>query len=144
MVETTLVLLKPDCLAAKHCGDVIKRFEQAGLDIVGCKMMLLSEALLADHYSHVADKPFYPGLREFMQSSPVIVLALSGEGAISRVRELMGPTDSRKAAKGTIRGDYGKDSMFNVVHGSDSRENAAVEIKRFFSDLELFEPALKR
>ncbi len=137
MVETTLVLLKPDCLAAKHCGDVIKRFEQAGLEIVGCKMMLLSEALLARHYSHVADKPFYPGLREFMQSSPVIVLALSGEGAILRARELMGPTDSRKAAKGTIRGDYGKDSMFNVVHGSDSRENAAAELKRFFSDLEL-------
>jgi nucleoside-diphosphate kinase len=79
-----------------------------------------------------------------MQSSPVIVLALSGEGAILRVRELMGPTDSSKAAKGTIRGDYGKDSMFNVVHGSDSRENAAAELKRFFSDLELFEPALKR
>jgi nucleoside-diphosphate kinase len=144
MVETTLVLLKPDCIAAKHCGDVIQRFEQAGLEITGCKMMLLPDALLADHYAHVADKPFYPGLREFMQSSPVIVLALSGEGAILRVRELIGPTDSRKAAKGTIRGDYGTDSMFNVVHASDSPENAAIEIKRFFADLELFEPALKR
>jgi nucleoside-diphosphate kinase len=144
MVETTLVLLKPDCLAAKHCGDVLKRFEQAGLEIVGCKMMLLNDALLADHYAHIADKPFYPDVREFMQSSPVIVLALSGEGAVLRVRELMGPTDSRKAAKGTIRGDYGKDTMVNVIHGSDSPENAAVELKRFFTDLELFEPALKR
>jgi nucleoside-diphosphate kinase len=144
MVETTLVLLKPDCLAAKHCGDVLKRFEQAGLEIVGCKMMLLNDALLAEHYAHIADKQFYPDVREFMQSSPAIVLALSGEGAVLRVRELMGPTDSRKAAKGTIRGDYGKDTMVNVIHGSDSPENAAVELKRFFTDLELFEPALKR
>ncbi len=144
MVETTLVLLKPDCLAAKHCGDVLKRFEQAGLEIVGCKMALLNDALLAEHYAHVADKPFYPGLREFMQSSPVIVLALSGEGAILRVRELIGPTDSRKAPKGTVRGDYGTDSMLNMVHASDSPENAAVELKRFFTDLELFEPALRR
>ncbi|HZC36582.1 MAG TPA: nucleoside-diphosphate kinase [Chthoniobacterales bacterium] len=144
MVETTLVLLKPDCIAAKHCGDVVQRFEQAGLEIVGCKMMLLNEALLAEHYAHVATKPFYPGLREFMQSLPVIVLALSGDGAIARVRELIGPTDSRKAAKGTIRGDYGKDSMFNVVHASDSPETAAVELKRFFTDAELFEPASKR
>jgi nucleoside-diphosphate kinase len=144
MVETTLVLLKPDCIAGKHCGDVVKRFEQAGLEIVGCKMMLLNETLLAEHYAHVATKPFYPGLREFMQSSPVIVLALSGDGAIMRVRDLIGPTDSRKAAKGTIRGDYGTDSMFNVVHASDSPDNAAVELKRFFNDLELFEPALKR
>jgi nucleoside-diphosphate kinase len=144
MVETTLVLLKPDCLAAKHCGDVLKCFEQAGLEIVGCKMALLSDALLAEHYAHVADKPFYPALREFMQSSPVIVLALSGEGAILRVRELIGPTDSRKAPKGTVRGDYGTDSMLNMVHASDSPENAAVELKRFFTELELFEPALRR
>jgi nucleoside-diphosphate kinase len=144
MVETTLVLLKPDCLAAKLCGDVVKRFEQAGLEIVGCKMVLLNDALLAEHYAHIADKPFYPALREFMHSSPVIALALSGEGAILHVRELIGPTDSRKAAKGTIRGDYGKDSMLNMVHASDSPENAAVEMKRFFTDLEIFESALKR
>jgi nucleoside-diphosphate kinase len=144
MVETTLVLLKPDCIAAKRCGDVLKRFEQAGLEIVGCKMVLLNEALLAEHYAHIADKPFYPALREFMHSSPVIVLALSGKGAILRVRELIGPTDSRKAAKGTIRGDYGKDSMLNMVHASDSPQTAAVELKRFFTELELFEPALKR
>jgi nucleoside-diphosphate kinase len=118
MVETTLVLLKPDCLAAKHCGDVLKRFEQAGLEIVGCKMVLLNDALLAEHYAHIADKPFYPALREFMHSSPVIVLALSG--------------------------DYGKDSMLNMVHASDSPENAAVEMKRFFTDLEIFESTLKR
>jgi nucleoside-diphosphate kinase len=144
MVETTLVLLKPDCVAEKHCGEVITRFEQAGLDIVGCKMLLLSEEVLAEHYAHVADRPFYPELRSFMQQSPVIALALNGEGAVKLVRDLMGPTDSRKAAKGTIRGDLGKDAMKNVVHGSDSPENAAIEVKRFFSDSELFEETLKR
>jgi nucleoside-diphosphate kinase len=144
MVETTLVLLKPDCIAQKHCGDVISRFERAGLEIVGCKMLLLTEEVLAEHYAHVADRPFYPALCSFMQQSPVIVLALSGEAAVKRVRELMGPTDSREAEKGTIRGDFGQDAMMNVVHGSDSPDNAAIELKRFFSDSEFFEEALKR
>jgi nucleoside-diphosphate kinase len=107
-------------------------------------MLLLSEEVLAEHYAHVADRPFYPELRSFMQQSPVIALALNGEGAVKLVRDLMGPTDSRKAAKGTIRGDLGKDAMKNVIHGSDSPENAAIEVKRFFSDSELFEEALKR
>ena len=144
MIETTLVLLKPDCLADRRCGDVIKRFEESGLEIVGCKMMLLADEVLAEHYAHVMDRPFYPGLKSFMQSSPVIVLALLGENAVARVRDLMGPTDSRKAPKGTIRGDYGKDVMINVVHGSDSPENAALELKRFFSESELFEFTVRR
>jgi nucleoside-diphosphate kinase len=144
MIETTLVLLKPDCLADRHCGNVISRFEESGLDIVGCKMMLLADVVLAEHYSHVMDRPFYPGLKSFMQSSPVIALALSGENAVALVRDLMGPTDSRKAPKGTIRGDFGRDTMLNVVHGSDSPENAALELKRFFADSELFEFTVKR
>jgi nucleoside-diphosphate kinase len=139
MIETTLVLLKPDCLAHRHCGNVISRFEAAGLDIVGCKMMVLADSVLAEHYAHVKDRPFYPDLKSFMQSSPVIVLALSGENAVALARDLMGPTDSRKAAKGTIRGDFGEDTMINVVHGSDSPENAALELKRFFAENELFE-----
>jgi len=144
MIETTLVLLKPDCLAARHCGEVITRFEAAGLEIAGCKMMLLADDLLAVHYAHVSDRPFYPDLKSFMQSSPVIVLALSGENAVARVRDLMGPTDSRKAPKGTIRGDFGTDVMFNLVHGSDSPENAVSELKRFFNPDELFEVSLQR
>jgi nucleoside-diphosphate kinase len=144
MIETTLVLLKPDCLADRHCGNVINRFEAAGLEIVGCKMMLLADDELAEHYAHILDRPFYPELKSFMQSSPVIALALSGENAVTLVRELMGPTDSRKAVKGTIRGDFGRDVMFNVVHGSDSPENAAAELKRFFADNELFEVSLRR
>jgi nucleoside-diphosphate kinase len=143
MIETTLVLLKPDCLADRHCGNVISRFEASGLEIVGCKMMHLADAVLAQHYSHVMDRPFYPGLKSFMQSSPVIALALSGDNAVVLVRDLMGPTDSRKAPKGTIRGDFGRDTMFNVVHGSDSPENAALELKRFFADSELFEFSVK-
>jgi nucleoside-diphosphate kinase len=144
MIETTLVLLKPDCLADRRCGDVIKRFEASGLEIVGCKMMLLEDEVLAEHYAHVADRPFYPDLKSFMQSSPVVALAWSGENAVARVRDLMGPTDSRKAPKGTIRGDFGRDTMLNVVHGSDSPENAALELKRFFADSDLFEVTGKR
>jgi len=144
MIETTLVLLKPDCLADRHCGDVISRFEASGLEIVGCKMMLLADEILAEHYAHVSTRPFYPDLKSFMQSSPVIGLALSGENAVARVRDLMGPTDSRKAPKGTIRGDFGKDTMVNVVHGSDSLENAALELKRFFADTDIFEITGKR
>jgi nucleoside-diphosphate kinase len=143
MSETTLLLLKPDCLAERRCGEVLKRFEGAGLEIVGCKMMLLTEQLLDEHYAHIADKPFYPNVKTFMQSSPVIVVALAGENAVARVRDLMGPTDSREAAPGTIRGDFGKDVMVNVVHGSDSPENAAAELRRFFSADELFGLAVR-
>lgn len=144
MIETTLVLLKPDCLADRHCGDVISRLEASGLEIVGCKMMLLADQVLDEHYAHVANRPFYPDLKSFMQSSPVIALAWSGENAVARVRDLMGPTDSRKAPKGSIRGDFGRDTMLNVVHGSDSPENAALELKRFFADSDLFEVSGKR
>jgi nucleoside-diphosphate kinase len=138
MTETTLLLLKPDCLAERRVGDVIRRFEQAGFEIVGCKMISLSEEVLAEHYAHVADRPFYPELRSFMQSKPVIALAIQGEDVVAKARDLIGPTDSRKASKGTIRGDFGKDAMENIVHGSDSVENAAAELKRFFAPHELF------
>lgn len=137
-MEKTLILLKPDCLKSKHCGDVIARFEKAGFKILGVKMMHLSSTLLREHYSHLVEKPFYPSIESFMQSSPVIALALEGERAVEKVRELLGPTDSTKAAKGTIRGDFGKDVQFNVVHASDSLENAAIELKRFFKPEELF------
>jgi nucleoside-diphosphate kinase len=144
MMETTLVLLKPDCLADRHCGEVISRLEASGLEIVGCKMMLLADDVLAEHYAHILERPFYPELQAFMQKSPVIALALSGENAVAHVRDLMGPTDSRKAEKGTIRGDFGRNVMFNVVHGSDTPENAALELKRFFAESELFEFTGKR
>lgn len=137
-METTLILLKPDCMKKGHCGDVLQRFEKAGFRIRGCKMMKLGKEILREHYAHIVTKPFFGEVEEFMQSSPVIAVALEAEGAIEKVRTLLGPTDSKKAAKGTIRGDFGVDVMVNVVHASDSPEAAEKELKRFFNDSELF------
>jgi len=119
-------------------GTVLQRFEAAGFDVIGCKMMRLSSALLREHYAHVASKPFYPEIEQFMSSRPVIAIALRGENIVAKVRDLLGPTDSRKAPKGTIRGDFGTEMMKNVVHASDSVENGKIEIARFFKTEEIF------
>lgn len=137
-MSKTLIILKPDCMEKRLAGSVLDRFARAGFDVIGCKMIRLSPELLRAHYAHVASKPFYPEIEEFMHSRPVIVLALSGDNAVGRVRDLLGPTDSRKAAQGTIRGDFGTDMMKNVVHASDSDENAQLELARFFQPNELF------
>ena len=137
-MQRTLIIFKPDCMAQRHVGNVLNRFETAGFAVVGCKMMRLTPALLREHYAHVADKPFYPEIEAFMSSRPVIVMALQGEAIVQKVRDLLGPTDSRKAAKGTIRGDFGTEMMKNVVHASDSVENARLELARFFKPEELF------
>lgn len=137
-MQKTFVILKPDCMEQRHVGNVIDRFEKAGFTIVGCKMMRLTSAKLREHYAHVADKPFYPEIEQFMSSRPVIMLALQGDNIVQKVRDLLGPTDSRKAAKGTIRGDFGTEMMKNVVHASDSDENAKLELTRFFKAEELF------
>jgi nucleoside-diphosphate kinase len=136
--ETTLILCKPDCVTKNLVGSVLSRFEAAGFRLRGVKMMTLDENVLKEHYSHIADRPFFPEIVAFMQSSPVVAVAVEGENVISRVRELLGPTDSRVAEKGTIRGDLGVDQMVNVCHASDSQEAAAAELKRFFLDGELF------
>ncbi len=138
-METTLILLKPDCITKNLSGEVIRRFEAAGFQLRGCKMMQLDTIILKDHYKHIADKPFFPEVEQFMSSSPVIALALAGEDVIQRVRDLVGPTDSTKAEKGTIRGDLGVDVMKNVVHASDSEEAAKAELGRFFFPGELFD-----
>jgi len=137
-MQRTFVIFKPDCMAQRHVGNVLNRFESAGFTVVGCKMMRLTPAKLREHYAHVADKPFYPEIEAFMSSRPVIAMALEGENIVQKVRDLLGPTDSRKAAKGTIRGDFGTEMMKNVVHASDSDENAQGELKRFFEPAELF------
>jgi len=141
-LETTLILFKPDALQKNIVGTVLERFQKEGFVIRGIKMMHLSDEILAEHYSHIADKPFFPAVREFMQETPVVALALEGEDVIARVRDLLGPTDSTQAAPGTIRGDFGfKDGdakMRNVCHASDSTEAAAAEIKRFFKSDEIF------
>jgi nucleoside-diphosphate kinase len=137
-MTNTLIILKPDCMAKKLAGSVVDRFEKAGFEIIGAKMIRLTPEILRDHYAHVASKPFYPEIEQFMGSLPVIVLALRGQDAVARVRDLLGPTDSRKAPKGTIRGDFGTDMMTNVVHASDSDDNARIELARFFRPGELF------
>lgn len=136
--QTSLILFKPDAVENKNVGAVLSRFEAEGFNIRGIKMMQLDEAILAEHYAHVADKPFFPNIAAFMSKSPVIALALEGENVIDRVRDLLGPTNSEEAAAGTIRGDFGTDMMINVCHASDGEETAAAELKRFFKDGELF------
>jgi nucleoside-diphosphate kinase len=130
--ETTLILVKPDAVEQGLTGEVLQRLEKNGFKILNCRMLRLTPALLQEHYAHLASLPFFPEIETFMASGPVVAVALSGENAITRVRELLGPTDSTKAPKGTIRGDLGKDKMHNVLHASDSAEAAQAELKRFF------------
>ena len=139
--ETSLILFKPDAVAKNIVGKVLSRFEAEGFTIRGIKMISLSDEILAEHYAHIAEMPFFPSIRGFMQETSVIALALAGDDAIARVRDLLGPTDSTTADPGTIRGDFGdktSDSkMRNACHASDGQDTAAAELKRFFSDGEL-------
>lgn len=137
-MQRTLILLKPDAVSKKICGKVISRFEEAGFTIRGCKMMHLSPEILKDHYAHIADKPFYPEVETFMRSVPVIGLVLEGDDIIAKIRDMLGVTDSKKAAPGTIRAEFGVDMMVNVAHASDGPEAADKEVHRFFSEDELF------
>ena len=136
-MQKTFVIFKPDCMEQKHVGTVIDRFEKAGFEIVGAKLIQLSSAVLREHYAHVASKPFYPEIEQFMSSRPVLIMALKGENIVAKVRYLLGPTDSRKAAKGTIRGDFGTEMMKNVCHASDTDENAKIELARFLKPEEI-------
>ncbi len=138
-MQRTLILLKPDAVEKKFCGKVISRFEEAGLTIRGCKMLHLKPQILRDHYAHIADKPFYPDVEAFMGSKPVIALILEGDDVIAKIRDMLGVTDSTKAADGTIRKQFGVDMMVNVAHASDSLEAADKEIHRFFAENEIFE-----
>ena len=133
-MERSLILLKPDCLEAGNAGAVVSRFEDAGFVIRGARMIQLSDGVLAEHYAHLVERPFFPEIAGFMKSMPVLALVLEGEDAVARIRGLLGPTDSTQAPAGTIRGDMGTTSMRNVCHASDSVENAAIEVERFFGD----------
>lgn len=138
-MEKTLVLVKPDGVQRGLVGEVVKRFEQKGLKLIGMKMMPLNEAVLREHYAHIADKPFYPGVEKFMRSTPVVAMCWEGVEAVEAVRLLCGITKARKADGGTIRGDLAMSVACNVVHASDTIENAQHEVKRFFKSNELFE-----
>jgi nucleoside-diphosphate kinase len=131
-METTLIILKPDAVQRGLVGRILARFEDKGLQIVGCKMMQISRPLAETHYEAHRGKPFYEGLVRFMTSSPVLVLALRGNGAIAICRAMMGATFGSKAAPGTIRGDFGVSNSFNLIHGSDGPEAAERELRLFF------------
>ncbi len=135
MSQETLIILKPDCMKLGLCGQVISRFENEGFQIVSSKVQKLHSELLRDHYAHVAHLPFFSEIESFMSSDPVLIFILRGDDVISKVREMLGPTDSNVAPKGTIRGDLGTDRMRNVVHASDSPQNAIMEKNRFFPEL---------
>jgi nucleoside-diphosphate kinase len=137
--ERSLIIIKPDAVQRSLVGEIVTRFERKGLKLIGMKMMQLKEALLREHYAHVADKPFYPRIERFMMSSPVVVMAVAGIKAVDAIRTIVGPTKSYEALGGTIRGDYALSMQSNVVHASDSVENGAAEIARFFTPDELVE-----
>lgn len=137
-IETSLVLFKPDAVAKRLVGPVLARFQAAGFQIRGIKMIQLDEAVLLEHYAHITHLTIFPQLIAFMRQAPVVAVALEGENAITAIRDLLGPTDSKAAAPGTIRGDFGEDKMVNVCHASDSTQSAAEELRRFFKDGELF------
>ena len=137
--EKTLIIIKPDALQRNLLGEIISRFEKKGLKVMAMKMVQLEDALLAEHYSHHKDKPFFQSLKNFMKSSPVIVVVLSGIRALEAVRLIVGPTKGYQADAGSIRGDLSISGQANMVHASDSLESAEAEIKRFFKPEEIFE-----
>jgi nucleoside-diphosphate kinase len=138
-METTLIILKPDAVQRGLMGRIIARLEDKGLQIVGAKMMQITPDLAATHYEAHQGKPFYDALVRFMTSSPVLVLAVRGVGAIAICRKMMGATFGSNAEPGTIRGDFGVSNSFNLIHGSDGPEAAERELDLFFGDGELLE-----
>lgn len=137
--EKTLVLIKPDGVQRGLIGEVFRRFEKKGLKVIGAKMMSLDEAVLREHYAHISDKPFFPGVSQFMQRSPVMAICLEGLEVVAAVRKIVGITKSREADAGSIRGDFAMSVACNVVHASDSLDTARKEVPRFFKPDELFE-----
>ncbi len=132
MTEQTYIMLKPDAVQRGLMGQIIARIERKGYRLVDAKMMRLSEAILREHYAHIADKPFFPEILEYMTSGPVFGMIVEGENAVLGMRIMMGATKFEDAAAGTIRGDFASSTGANVIHGSDSVENAKIEINRFF------------
>lgn len=138
-MEKTLVILKPSSVQRGIIGKVISRFEDKGLRLAGMKMVLLNDKILDEHYAHLKERPFFQRVKESMMSCPVIIQCWEGIDAARVVRTLIGKTNGREAEAGTIRGDYSVSSQENIVHASDSRESAKIELKRFFKDDEIYE-----
>ena len=130
-MERTYIMLKPDAIEKRLIGEIISRIEKKGYNIADMKMFYLNKEILKVHYAHVADKPFYPEIEEYMTRGPVVGMIVEGENVVAGMRNLMGPT--KEAPAGTIRGDFALNGSENVIHSSDSIENAEIEIKRFFN-----------
>ncbi|MEI7709361.1 MAG: nucleoside-diphosphate kinase [bacterium] len=137
--EKSLIILKPDAVQRNLVGEITSRFERKGLKIIGMKMMSIETATLDEHYAHIKDKPFYPGVRDFMKICPVIVMALEGINAVSAIRLIVGPTKAWEANAGTVRGDFSLSTQSNIVHASESVEAGVAEVARFFKKDEIFE-----
>lgn len=131
-MEQTFIMIKSDAVRDRKTGLIIDRIERSGLTIEKMEKCVLDDETVKVHYAHLADKPFFPNLVAFMTSGPVVKMVVSGLSAVSKMRTLMGATNPLDAAPGTIRGDFAVDVNANVIHGSDSLENAAIEIERFF------------
>ena len=131
--ERTYIMLKPECIKRGLMGEVISRIEKKGYRITNAKMLNLDEKILREHYAHIADKPFFPEIVSYMTSGPVLAMIVEGENAVKGMRILMGATKFEEATAGTIRGDYAFCTTENLIHGSDSVENAEIEINRFFN-----------
>lgn len=132
-MEQTYVMLKPDAVKRGLIGEILSRIEGKGYHFLDIKMLTLSEEILREHYAHVADQPFFPSLLEYMTKGPVLAMIVEGENAVEGVRRLMGATRFEDALAGTVRGDFASSTTENLIHGSDSPENAAIEIHRFFN-----------
>ncbi len=133
-MDRTYIMLKPDALKRGLMGEIIARIEKKGYKITEAKTMQLDADILKEHYAHLTDKPFFPELVEYMTSGPVLAMIVEGPDVVLGMRILMGATKFEEAAPGTIRGDYAFCTTENLIHGSDSKENAEIEIKRFFGD----------
>ena len=138
-MERSLILIKPNAVQRGLIGEIISRFERKGLRLVGLKMMQLDDTILNEHYAHLLERPFFPYLKESMMVTPVVAMCVEGLDAVETVRLMVGATNARKALPGTIRGDFSMSGEQNVIHASDSVENAEIEVKRFFREGELFE-----
>ena len=136
-LERTLVLLKPDAVARRLSGEILRRFETRGLKLIGLKLLQVTSEMSRQHYAEHVSKPFYPQLEQFITSGPIVAIALEGPEAITVVRTMMGPTNGRQAAPGTIRGDLGMSRQMNLVHGSDGPEAAVRELAIYFQPQEL-------
>ena len=137
-MERTLILVKPDAMSRQLGGVILDRLQKSGLKLVGLKMLRMDEKLGRTHYAAHVDKPFFPDLLKYMTSAPIIAAVFEGPGAVDVARKTMGATNPTKADPGTIRRDFGLDIQQNSVHGSDSPESAATEIRLFFKDSEIF------